>query len=607
MAQTGYTPISIYYSTTASAAPTAGSLVAGELAINTNDGVLYYKDSSGVVQKLATKGGVGTSSTTQVLYNNAGLIAGSSNMTFNGTTLTTANDASISGLTVGKGGGAVGSNTGVGLVVLASNTSGSFLTAMGTNALSSNTSGGDNSAFGGQALKLNTTGSLNSGFGTNALYTNTTGGYNTALGHSSLFNNTTASNNTAVGYQAGYSNTTGGSNSVAVGYQALYGATNGYNVGIGSLTLTGSGNGYYNVAVGYQAGQANTTGYTNTFIGMAAGVANTTANQNTFIGQNAGASTTTGGANTYVGLGAGQNNTTGTINTLIGIGSGYTLTTGSKNTILGGYNGNQGGLDIRTSSNYIVLSDGDGNPRGIFDGSGNYLVGTTTASSTYGKLTVSGGISISEDSSAKFQIGRYSAGVPNSYIKMSPNSQSLRFTNPADTVDLMTLDSSGNLLVGTTSAGVTNTKSVVADLGGAGYLIVNHTGTATGSAYQYFGYNGGAIGSITQTGTTAVLYNTTSDYRLKNDVAPIQNALATIEALNPVSFTWIDGRKDDGFLAHELQEVIPNCVTGEKDAINEDGTPKYQQMDNSGVIPFLVKAIQELKAEVDSLKQQLGK
>ena len=117
---------------------------------------------------------------------------------------------------------------------------------------------------------------------------------------------------------------------------------------------------------------------------------------------------------------------------------------------------------------------------------------------------------------------------------------------------------------------------------------------------MYFGYNAGVIGSITQAGTTGVLYNITSDYRLKTDVTPIQNALTVVEALNPVHFTWVDGRPDDGFLAHEIQTVLPNCVTGEKDAVNEDGTPKYQQMDNSGVIPFLVKAIQELNAKLEA-------
>jgi hypothetical protein len=90
MAQTNYTPISLYYSTTASAVPTAANLVPGELAINTNDGKLYYEDSSGVVQVLATKstGSIG-GSTTQVQYNSSGSLAGSANLTFDGTNLTT--------------------------------------------------------------------------------------------------------------------------------------------------------------------------------------------------------------------------------------------------------------------------------------------------------------------------------------------------------------------------------------------------------------------------------------------------------------------------------------------------------------------------------------
>jgi len=80
MAQTNYTPISLYYSATASATPSASNLVAGELAINTNDGKLFYKDSSGVVQTLATKGGVNATSSGQVLFNNSGAIGGSNNL-----------------------------------------------------------------------------------------------------------------------------------------------------------------------------------------------------------------------------------------------------------------------------------------------------------------------------------------------------------------------------------------------------------------------------------------------------------------------------------------------------------------------------------------------
>ena len=102
MAQSGYTPIQLYRTATGAAAPIAGNLADGELAINTNDGKLFYKDSGGSVQVMATKGtGAIGGSTTQVQYNNAGVLAGSANLIFNGTTLTAAGLAGPFNGTVG--------------------------------------------------------------------------------------------------------------------------------------------------------------------------------------------------------------------------------------------------------------------------------------------------------------------------------------------------------------------------------------------------------------------------------------------------------------------------------------------------------------------------
>jgi hypothetical protein len=89
MAQTGYTPIQLYYSSTTTNIPLAANMASGELAINITDGKLFYKDNAGVVQLLGTKGGVGSSSTTQLLYNSGGLVVGSANLTFDGTKLST--------------------------------------------------------------------------------------------------------------------------------------------------------------------------------------------------------------------------------------------------------------------------------------------------------------------------------------------------------------------------------------------------------------------------------------------------------------------------------------------------------------------------------------
>ena len=232
MSQTGYTPISIYYSSTATNVPTAGNLVAGELALNTNDGKLFYKDSSNVVQVIGTKGGVGTSSTTQVLQNSSGLVVGSANMTFNGTTFTTANDASISGLTVGKGGSSSAIATAVGSGALAVNQSTGRNSAFGYVSLAANTSGTQNTALGDAVLNANTTGSSNAGGGYLTLLSNTTGGANTAFGANALYSNTTGGNNTAVGYQAGYNITTGTYNNILGSLDTTL-TTGSYNIQIG--------------------------------------------------------------------------------------------------------------------------------------------------------------------------------------------------------------------------------------------------------------------------------------------------------------------------------------------------------------------------------------
>ncbi len=156
-----------------------------------------------------------------------------------------------------------------------------------------------------------------------------------AIGEGSLANNTTANNNTAVGKSALNGNTTGADNTSS----------------------------------GKDSLGSNTTGSNNSAFGSGSLVSNTTASNNTAVGHQAGYNNTTASNNAFLGYRAGFSTTTGNLNTFVGNDSGYSMTTGTKNTILGRYNGNAGGLDIRTSSNNIVLSDGDGNPRMVSQGS----------------------------------------------------------------------------------------------------------------------------------------------------------------------------------------------------------------------------------------------
>jgi hypothetical protein len=171
------------------------------------------------------------------------------------------------------------------------------------------------------------------------------------------------------------------------------------------------------------------------------------------------------------------------------------------------------------------------------------------------------------------------------------------------------IDSSGNLLVGATSAGATNTNSINFNLApGYGFNShVNHiNGTSSGVPYFSFNYNGNLIGSIAQNGTTGTSYNSTSDYRLKEDWQPMTGASERVQALKPVNFAWkVDGSRVDGFLAHEAQEVVPECVTGVKDAVDAEGKPNYQGIDQSKLVPLLTAALQEALTKIDALTARL--
>jgi len=187
----------------------------------------------------------------------------------------------------------------------------------------------------------------------------------------------------------------------------------------------------------------------------------------------------------------------------------------------------------------------------------------------------------------------------------------------------MTLDASGNFLLGVTTAGSSGVSgfSFNSPTGSSNVWIGHTTGTASGTAYVGFNYNGSGIGSITQNGTTGVLYNLTSDYRLKNNQEDLTGAKNFIMALKPKKWQWWDGSGEGvGFIAHEFMEVAKYSGHGEKDAVetieikDEDGNvtgteerPVYQsiQPSSSEVMANLVSLIQEQQALITSLTERI--
>lgn len=192
-------------------------------------------------------------------------------------------------------------------------------------------------------------------------------------------------------------------------------------------------------------------------------------------------------------------------------------------------------------------------------------------------------------------------------------SSGIRFCVAGSVTPVGTFDSNGALLVGTTTSGgwqgnargefFSNVSSFGSPGGvalsvyqsGSSVVAQNIRVNATSTAFIQFQYNGATtVGSITTNGSTTS-YNTSSDYRLKNTIAPMTGALAKVALLKPVTYKWnSDGSDGQGFIAHELQEVVPECVTGEKDGVDEDGNPRHQGVDTSFLVATLTSAIQEL-------------
>jgi len=413
MAQTGYTPISIYYSATASNTPTAGNLVAGELAINTNDGVLYYKDSSGVVQSIASKAG-------------------------------------------------------------------------------------------------------NSGSFTNLAYTGTL---------------------------------TGGTGVVNLGSGQFYKDASG-NVGIGTASPNAVFTNYKSLYLNGSSGSAIQMQYGGSL------ASNIVADNNALYLQNI---------------------------TAIAFGTGGTGTGTERMRIDSSGNLLVGGTSILQSSkitNYGRYWAGSGNSTG--DGEITF--------SNYASQTAANAISVRQD-----------VGGANNDLKFLWFDGSGSYQGVA-----MQIDRSGNLLVGTTAQFNSGKQCLV--FSGTTSQGINIRNSADNPSdvyvgfYNAFGTNTGTIRS----GGSSTSYNTSSDYRLKENVMPMLGALDKVTVLKPVTYDWKTGGSSQGFIAHELQEVVPECVTGSKDEIDNEGNPIYQGIDTSFLVATLTAAIQEQQALIESLTTRLA-
>ena len=237
------------------------------------------------------------------------------------------------------------------------------------------------------------------------------------------------------------------------------------------------------------------------------------------------------------------------------------------------------------------------------DASGNLGIGTTSPSQRL-HLNIGSATAIYnriQNSAGDCYLGLDTSG--NTNLSADNTGNQLIFKTQA--IERARIDSSGNLLVGTTST-LGSTAGIYVANSGANVQALT-TNSTSGSAY-YIGrfYSGGVEKGYIYFDGTNVSYTNLSDYRLKENVQPMQNALDKVAQLNPVTYNWkSNGKAGQGFIAHELQAVIPDCVTGEKDEVNEDGSIKPQGVDTSFLVATLTAAIQEQNQLITQLTARI--
>jgi hypothetical protein len=596
MAQSGYTPILIYASGTASALPSAANLTSSangaELALNYADGKLYYKNSSGVVTLLASAAAAsGTSpggSTTQVQYNNAGAFGGSANFVWDNSNVRLGIGTSSPATKLDVR-GTPGADYGIANIFDTTSAASGVGGVLALSGYKTTTSGA--AIFAKiKGIKENATAGNEAGaltFETNSGSAYTERMRITSAGNVGIGTTSPSTKLDIVGPGTGSALADGVRVSSSIGFGASY----------------GDGLSFYNSNPSYLAQLAGIYPYTSGFSQKAGNLIFATNNSTTYAERMridySGAVCINTSSSTLNGLTSqlaiSINNSTSSPNAALNIRRSYDEHPGRTSNYYGVYSNVVGSTQASTFTTAGVYGEASiDNGNGVIGKSG------TVTSNAYG---VTGWASVDSN------------GYGNAFALRAYLSQT--GPNPGNGnlyglfIDLPNYEGNGSVR----TIGV--------------YYKSDYTGSQTTYA-MYFVRNSNNIGSIS-TSTTATAYNTSSDYRLKENVQPMTNALATVAQLNPVTYTWKStGEAGQGFIAHELQAVVPHAVTGEKDAIktervevspavsatyDEEGNeltpaveavfedrevPDYQGVDTSFLVAALTAAIQELKAIVDA-------
>jgi|TARA_B100000902_G_scaffold231546_1_gene219598 hypothetical protein len=290
-------------------------------------------------------------------------------------------------------------------------------------------------------------------------------------------------------------------------------------------------------------------------------------------------------------------------------------------------------LNIQTEGARNLALGTNNSLRMLIDSSGNVGIGTSSPAS-YSKLDVAGLVKInssrdtyvdaSEDAGANAKIfvsaagsGDFSSEAGHLVMQARTHTSVYRDIIFAGGINnaspLMTIKGEGKVMIGQTSGtnmlnitAPTSTYCMHGSFASGGYgMALSALGSGV-EVFQYFFSAGAYVGQIYTTGS-ATVYASASDYRLKENVVTDWDATTRLKQLKPSRFNFIKDSETtlDGFLAHEVQDIVPEAIIGEKDGLKADGTPKYQGIDQSKLVPLLTKALQEQQTLIESLEARI--
>jgi len=264
-------------------------------------------------------------------------------------------------------------------------------------------------------------------------------------------------------------------------------------------------------------------------------------------------------------------------------------------TVSGSDSGNLVRITQTGSGNALVVED-SANPDStpfVVDSSGNVGVGTSSP-----------GVELEVDGDIRAD-GIYGQADTNTSIQF-PGSDVITFNEGGS--EVMRINSSGDVLVGCET-------SPSATVGGSGFIDSSNgrnslylSTLSTGSqGIAYFWNPNGLVGQIITNGS-ATSYATSSDYRLKENITEITDGITRVKRLNPSRFNFIadPDKIVDGFIAHEVQDIVPEAVAGEKDAVDSDGKPEYQGVDYGRITPLLTAALKEAIEKIEMLEARIA-